>query len=188
MKRSDFGKDLVKARERRRLNGAEFAKEVRVSPTAVHKWENGVTFPGVNKWNIIADIAGINPADYRHEETGDVSINSPAAQISARGENYGAPQSSQQADSDKYETDENEQTTIPEALVMTEDVLKSKTVYRSALMSNIKAFHRAVMGEEEMKSMHERMDQLERMFEQKMNEMIRVMAGGIPEKRETKIA
>jgi len=54
---------------------------------------------------------------------------------------------------------------IQDALNMTEIVLKSVTVYRSALWSNIRAFHKAVVDEVEMQGMKEEIKEMKEMLE-----------------------
>ncbi|SDP29219.1 helix-turn-helix domain-containing protein [Desulforhopalus singaporensis] len=52
------------------------------------------------------------------------------------------------------------QWSISEMLVMTTEVLESKTSYRSALAANIRAFHEAVKNEEGMEKLNEKLDKL----------------------------
>ncbi len=75
-----------------------------------------------------------------------------------------------------------------ESFSMTIEVLESQTVYRSALASNVRAFHQAVKMEGEM---HGVKDELQKMKEQheadmaELKEMIRAMiAGQAAEKRD----
>lgn len=58
------------------------------------------------------------------------------------------------------EEDDDKLPTAPQAIEMTREVLASRTIYRGALLQNIKAFHRAVQGEQEMSSMKEKMDEM----------------------------
>jgi DNA-binding XRE family transcriptional regulator len=72
------------------------------------------------------------------------------------------------AESDKHQVVEEDgnKDVVPmqDALDMTEIVLKSVTVYRSALWSNIRAFHKAVVGEVEMQGMKEEMKEMKEML------------------------
>ena len=51
---------------------------------------------------------------------------------------------------------------INELLFKAGEILKSKTVYGSALKSNIEAFHQAITHEEALESAHKRIDELEK--------------------------
>lgn len=51
---------------------------------------------------------------------------------------------------------------INELLFKAGGILKSKTVYGSALKSNIEAFHQAITHEEALESAHKRIDELEK--------------------------
>ena len=62
-------------------------------------------------------------------------------------------------------------------LTMTAEVLESQTVYRSALASNIRAFHQAVKGEGEMNDLREDMRQMMAQMRELKEMMQRNMAG-----------
>jgi len=65
----------------------------------------------------------------------------------------------------KYEMSEQEEQyeslNENELLDQTTEVLRSKTVYRGALASNIKAFHKAVRGEKEMDGMKDQISSMQ---------------------------
>jgi hypothetical protein len=63
------------------------------------------------------------------------------------------PQPPDQEDDDKLPT-------APQAIEMTREVLASRTIYRGALLQNIKAFHKAVQGEQEMSSLRDDMQDM----------------------------
>lgn len=160
MKSEDWAKLVVETRELSGDSQEDFAKRLGITQQTVSLWEKG-QLPRKKAMNQMISLNSF----YAKNET------PPATTIDA----------SSQEESER-------KTTVPEALEMTETVLNSKTVYQRALMSSIQAFHRAVKGEEEMKSMHERMDQLERTVAEKMDEMMRLMTGGFSKKRDFKIA
>lgn len=76
---------------------------------------------------------------------------------------------------------------MSEMVAMTVEVLESKTVYRGALASNVRAFHQAVKMEGEMRGVKEELQQMReehRAEMEELKEMIRSLGGVIPEKRE----
>lgn len=92
---------------------------------------------------------------------------------------------------------DDNQMSISDMLWMTGKVLESKTVYRSALASNVRAFYQAVQKEDEMKSVLERLEAMqaenrelanqsrardERM--ERMEEMLLSLGAVVPQKRE----
>jgi hypothetical protein len=56
--------------------------------------------------------------------------------------------------------DDDKLPTAPQAIEMTREVLASRTIYRGALLQNIKAFHKAVQGEQEMSSLRDDMQDM----------------------------
>lgn len=74
---------------------------------------------------------------------------------------------------------------MPEMVKMTMEVLASDTVYRSALVSNIRAFHKAVNMEKEMNEVRKEIAAMaERMA--RMEEMLLSLGATLPEKRDRK--
>ncbi len=55
---------------------------------------------------------------------------------------------------------------MSDMLTMTAEVLESETIYRTALASNIRAFHQAVRSERTLARIEERMDLFEKEMEQ----------------------
>lgn len=77
---------------------------------------------------------------------------------------------------------------MSEMVTMTIEVLESKTVYRSALASNVRAFHQAVKMEGEMQGVKESLLQMRdehRAEMEELKEMIRALGGALPQKRDT---
>ncbi|KJR97186.1 MAG: hypothetical protein VR65_24870 [Desulfobulbaceae bacterium BRH_c16a] len=91
-------------------------------------------------------------------------------------------------------SDQGEGWNMPEMVKMTMEILASDTVYRSALASNIRAFHQAVNMEKEMQSVNEKLAAMEKQMERQTDEMAGRMArleemllsfgATLPEKRE----
>ena len=81
----------------------------------------------------------------------------------------------------------DESFSMSEMVTMTIEVLESKTVYRSALASNVRAFHQAVKMEGEMKGVKEEVQMMRaehRTEMEELKEMIRSLGGAIPQKRD----
>lgn len=82
----------------------------------------------------------------------------------------------------------DESFSMSEMVTMTIEVLESKTVYRSALASNVRAFHQAVKMEGEMKGVKEEVQKMRaehRTEMEELKEMIRALGGALPQKRDT---
>jgi len=78
---------------------------------------------------------------------------------------------------------------MSEMLVMTTAVLESNTVYRSALAANVRAFYQAVKREDEMRSISEKLEVMEKNETEMAERMARMEAmllslGAAPQKRE----
>lgn len=84
---------------------------------------------------------------------------------------------------------EHEDWSMTDMIVMTTAVLESKTVYRSALASNVRAFYQAVKNEEEMRSISEKLEAMEKNEREMADRMARMEAmllslGAEPKKRD----
>lgn len=66
---------------------------------------------------------------------------------------------------------DGESFSMSDMLLKTSAVLESKTVYRSALASNIRAFHDAVMGEKEMKEVRDEVAALRKEIQELREEL-----------------
>lgn len=69
-----------------------------------------------------------------------------------------------------------------EAIDQTRYILRSDTVYRSALVSNIRAFHQGVKREEEMQGVDDRMRLMQEQMD-RMEELLRSLGAILPAKR-----
>ena len=84
----------------------------------------------------------------------------------------------------RFENDsEDEEIPEDELLVMTKNVLRSNTVYRSALASNIRAFNQAVEDEKEMDDMRKSMERMECGMDEMRDMMRQLLANQSPEKK-----
>lgn len=72
---------------------------------------------------------------------------------------------------------------MSEMVSMTVEVLESKTVYRSALASNVRAFHQAVKMEGEMQGVKDDLRKMQADMDE-LKVMIRSLGGIVPEKRD----
>lgn len=91
---------------------------------------------------------------------------------------------SPQATVEKEQKNEPE-TPISDMVYMTTRVLESNTVYRSALASNVRAFYQAVVQEDEMKSLSEKMELMQAQME-RMEAMLAALNAAMPQKRDEK--
>lgn len=89
-----------------------------------------------------------------------------------------------------HEADQEEGTTPPLDMVsMTIEVLQSNTVYKSALASNIRAFHQAVKGEGEMNDLRKKVENTQndnlvmRQHMVRLEERLQALEGVEPEKK-----
>ncbi|GEM_PF-1919538 len=78
-----------------------------------------------------------------------------------------------------------------DAIEQTRYVIRSNTVYRSALLSNIRAFYQGVKREEEMLGVNERLEQMESKhalemssMQEKLDRLLQAVGAAAPEKRE----
>jgi len=83
------------------------------------------------------------------------------------------------------EEEENEEKELKEddLVTMTRNVLRSNTVYSTALASNIRAFNQAVEGEKEMDSMRKSMKRMELGMDEMRSMMRQLLAKQEPEKK-----
>lgn len=84
---------------------------------------------------------------------------------------------------EKSQEQAEDETPISEMLVMTSKVLESKTVYRSALASNVRAFYQAVVQEDEMQSLNDKMELMQAQMA-RMESMLNALNAALPQKRE----
>jgi transcriptional regulator with XRE-family HTH domain len=130
--------------------------------STVSLWFNGHVKPNQKSIRMLADFIGCR---YEWLATGDGSPFPPQKD----GEDYVMPLKLEE-ECGEYRSGPNEDKGVlneNELIGQTKDVLRSNTVYRGALASNIKAFHKAVRGEKEMEDIIIQMkmmkDQLDRM-------------------------
>jgi hypothetical protein len=74
-----------------------------------------------------------------------------ASEAFAKMPGMGAPMASANNDHDDFD--------FAEVMAQTIDILKSKTVYTTAIVSNIKAFHKAITTEQQIENMQGQLDQ-----------------------------
>ena len=97
--------------------------------------------------------------------------------------NFGSKKPPEETESRVDLSHEKESFSMKEMVSMTMDILESDTVYRSALASNIRAFHKSVTMEEEVESVKKQLEGMnDRM--QRMEELLLSLGATLPEKRE----
>lgn len=62
--RARFAHDIIIARQRKGLNRAQCAEAVGIHSNSFKNYEDAIAFPQPDKWEIIREVTGINPADY----------------------------------------------------------------------------------------------------------------------------
>jgi len=106
----------------------------------------------------------------------------PCAQPHTKQQVDQIPDKNIQQKKQEFETD-HEIISIKEMVNMTIEVLESKTVFRSALASSVRAFHDAVIQEEEMDSVRQKMKEMSERME-RMEQMLLSLGASLPEKRD----
>lgn len=163
---------------------ARFSLETGISHQNLTKWSGGA-FPGIDQIEIFCKgsnisanwlIFGIGPemlSECRESNREYVSSASsaPKQQTSEfyKGEKVTI--------NDEGGEEKLDQKVKEKLIVMTSEILESNTVYRPALVSNIKAFHHGV---KQMSKTDDKVEELNK----KMDEMMRMM-GSEPEKKQS---
>ncbi len=188
------GKRLGDAiRERRKVIGLtqdELAKKVGgISRPGVQKWESG-TIPDSSKWDDIEDAlqvdegwlvsmlyeggAGLQPPPEQAIRGDSPSEIPPHRGLGAFPRPVSIPSGKDPPALPAEQEADDKLPTHPEAMEMTKEVLASKTIFRGALLQNIKAFHRAVRGEKEMASLRDQMQDMTTMMTTMMARLERI--------------
>lgn len=157
-----FSKRLQVVMYDKKISQADIVGKTGTNKSTMSLWFNGHVKPNSKSIRMLAEFIG---CEYEWLSSGE-------------GEMFGRDMSLIGKQAADYDADkENKLTSINESelIEQTKDVLRSNTVYRGALASNIKAFHKAVRGEKEMEDVISRMkmmqDQLNRM-ERKIDERV----------------
>lgn len=160
--KNEFSERLQQLLEEKKLTQADIAKGTGVAEARVSEWIRGVVKAPQRK--TILRLSEYFRCNYEWLERGTGEQFPQAPQDYIARERLTGPAPWAEAPPLPESKNDEENTSIPEALDMTKEVLESKTVYRSALMSNIKAFHKAVRDEDEMKGMREEMQDIKKML------------------------
>lgn len=137
---------------------SEFAGLTSIPKNTLGRYERGEIIPGGEAISLLCKNIGIDPnwllfgeGPMRRGET------APAAPAAAPNE----PPPAQPPEEDFK---------MVEMVTMTVEVLESETIYRTALASNIRAFHQAVRSERTLARLEERMELLEKRVEELASE------------------
>lgn len=173
---TSYSERLQLVAKRKKIFQADIALELRKSRSTVSKWWNGEIIPAPKNNSLIAEYLECNPdwlatgewepfPSWENLSTNTIRINSDRSSTSEKAEPQSKPVETTNV------TLEQEELTVREIVNMTMEILESDTVYKSALASSIRAFHKAAKQEREMKSvqedvaeMRERMDKMEQML------------------------
>jgi hypothetical protein len=91
--------------------------------------------------------------------------------------NDGAPAEPDTAQQTIYNDNEEEDFDLAEVLAQTLDILKSKTVYTTAIVSNIKAFHKAITTEKKIDEMQGQLNQALSSFQDQLDKTNQLVQG-----------
>lgn len=145
-----MGERIKIFRESKGLTQTEFAKRLgfdRYNP--IKDLETGVTLLKPPIARLIEHDFGVN-SDWLLTGEGPMMKEEKGAEAPCQH----APES------ESSDSGHDDELSEAEALAMTRDVIRSKTVYRRALLSNIRAFHQAVTDEDKMRNTEEKVDLL----------------------------
>jgi transcriptional regulator with XRE-family HTH domain len=205
IEKEDIGNRIRMVRENLKLGQEELGRLTKTSKQSVSSYEIGRSYPpldflaalaAVGDITIDQIVTGITPAvatDFSPPKSkGEIAATiepgrkqpNPNQMFSRRpvhpphGQDEAVP----------MEDFIDESFSMSEMVTMTIEVLESKTVYRSALASNVRAFHQAVKMEGEMKGVKEEVQKMRaehRTEMEELKEMIRALGGALPQKRDT---
>lgn len=203
-KNIEMGKRIKRIRDSLGLNQTEFGELLGgLAASTISGYEIGDREPRIKILKEISSLGGMSigsfmsclegetPGDNIQQEnepaqTGQVSISTDSCSQCVQ-----APMTRQvdqiadkktQAKKQEFE-DDYEVISIKEMVNMTIEVLESKTVFRSALASSVRAFHDAVMKEEEMDLVRQEMKEMSERME-RMEQMLLTLGASLPEKRD----
>ena len=60
MEKETFGHRLTRLRKEKKLTQEDIAQKINISPQAVSKWENDISYPDINSLLILSDILGVS--------------------------------------------------------------------------------------------------------------------------------
>lgn len=208
IKKEDIGNRIRQAREQLNLGQEELGRLTKTSKQSVSSYEIGRSYPPLDFLAALATmckisldqlITGIN--DRPEPDSPPKKSEGPTASPLEIRERPGKQRTPSNAKMGNFpvETEEagrpnyiDESFSLTEMVTMTIEVLESKTVYRSALASNVRAFHQAVKMEGEMQGVKEEVSAMrnenrtmaERM--ERMEQLLLSLGGTVPEKRDKK--
>jgi len=187
-----LGERLRSVRRQRNLNQQQVGEILEISKDYVSRIEKGERQPSphllkaINRWIENAATLNAPPNETPEEKLVRTYGRNPVTS------SVSIPFKNEMADIKKSTDIIDESFNMRDMVAMTMDVLNSDTVYKPALASNIRAFHKAVVMEGEMNKLAEDVSEIKRQNKE-LNENIKMMmealkASGItiPEKREQK--
>ncbi|MCK9293510.1 MAG: helix-turn-helix domain-containing protein [Desulfobulbaceae bacterium] len=200
----EMGKRIKRIRDSLGLNQTEFGELLGgLAASTISGYETGDREPKIKILKKIASLGemsissfvscleGETPGDNILQEKeptqkGQVSTSTasciPYAQARMTQQVDQFPENSTKEKKHKF-NDDYEVISIKEMVNMTIEVLESKTVFRAALVSSVRAFHDAVIKEEEMDSVRQEMKEMSERME-RMEQMLLSLGASLPEKRD----
>lgn len=205
IEKEDIGNRIRMVRENLKLGQEELGRLTKTSKQSVSSYEIGRSYPpldflvalaAVGDITIDQIVTGVNPpmaADFSPSKTkGEIAATiEPGRKQPNSSQRFSRrPVHPPHAQDEAVPMEDfiDESFSMSEMVTMTIEVLESKTVYRSALASNVRAFHQAVKMEGEMKGVKEEVQKMReehRTEMEELKEMIRALGGALPQKRDT---
>lgn len=187
--KNTFSERLQRLAKEKNIFQADLVVALKKHSSTISKWWNGEIVPGPKNIRLIAHFFDCNEEWLATGKGEPFPLPFTSYSPTQRVTELIAEEAMSQND---HEPEEQDHLSISEMLVMTTVILESNTVYRSALASNVRAFYEAVKREEEMRSVDERLEEMQgenRMMSERMarmEEMLLSMGASVPQKRDQK--
>lgn len=201
--KEEIGDRIRQVRKRLGLEQLDLGIKIGASKQTISGYEKGRSYPS---YDFLTSLAGLAAVSLDWLITGHESLVSPSIATPAKkkGEIAASIEPGQSMLNRHKQSHQPISKTVPcqsnaveashvedsfsmsEMVTMTIEVLESKTVYRSALASNVRAFHQAVKMEGEMQGLKEDLRQMReehRIEMEELKEMIRSLGGSATEKK-----
>lgn len=178
----------------KKLIQADLVLILRQASSTVSRWWNGEIVPGAKNLRKISDYFS---CDYNWLKTGEgvpfpekkyqmkSKVNLDPGKITATISpgNKELYQELKKTNSNNIKYKSEKEPSVEDMLHMTKIVLNSNTVYKSALASNVRAFYKAVLNEEEMNKMQKEISEIKE-GQKRLEEMLISLGAQVP-KRES---
>jgi len=178
-----FGLRVTELRKSRGLTQKQLADQLRVSVTSVQNYESG-RIPNGEILVRLAELLGCSPKwliaggdPGEVNEGGPFVITRGALPVPEMIGDSGVATRGDEPVASIYNDSEGEDFDLAEVLAQTLDILKSKTVYTTAIVSNIKAFHKAITTEKKIDEMQGQLNQALSSFQDQLDKTNQLVQG-----------